>query len=198
MYPNGVRNLIECFKDLPGIGEKSAERLTFSMMNFDKDKLTFFSDSLIEVRDKIKRCSVCNNITDKDVCSLCSSDNRKKDIVFVVEKPKDVTLFEKLNVYNGVYHVLDGLISPLDGINPEDINLKKLLERIDEGEIKEVILALKPSIEGETTMQYIRKVLEKKKIKITKIATGIPIGTDMEYIDAMTLEMSLEERKEFS
>jgi len=198
MYPDCLKNLIECLKCLPGIGEKTAERLAFSMMNFDKDKLTFFSDSLIEVRDKIKRCSVCNNITDKDVCSLCSSDNRKKDIVFVVEKPKDVTLFEKLNVYNGVYHVLDGLISPLDGINPEDINLKKLLERIDEGEIKEVILALKPSIEGETTMQYIRKVLEKKKIKITKIATGIPIGTDMEYIDAMTLEMSLEERKEFS
>jgi len=198
MYPDCLKNLIECLKCLPGIGEKTAERLAFSMMNFDKDKLTFFSDSLIEVRDKIKRCSVCNNITDKDVCSLCSSDNRKKDIVFVVEKPKDVTLFEKLNVYNGVYHVLDGLISPLDGINPEDINLKKLLERIDEGEIKEVILALKPSIEGETTMQYIRKVLEKKKIKITKIATGIPIGTDMEYIDAMTLEMSLEEKKEFS
>ena len=107
-------------------------------------------------------------------------------------------MFEKINVYKGVYHVLDGLISPLDGINPEDINLKKLIERIDEGEIKEVILALKPSIEGETTMQYIRRIIANKDIKITKIATGIPIGTDMEYIDAMTLEMSLEERKEFS
>ena len=183
---------------MPGIGDKTAERLAFSMLNFDKDKLTFFSNSLIDVRDKIGRCSICNNITDRDVCSICSNDERKKEIVFVVEKPKDVSLFEKINVYKGVYHVLDGLISPLEGINPEDINLSKLLERIDEGIIKEVILALKPSIEGETTMQYIRRILAKKDIKITKIATGIPIGTDMEYIDAMTLEMSLEERKEFS
>ena len=198
MYPECLKNLIDCLKCLPGIGDKTAERLAFSMMNFDKDKLTFFSNSLIDVRDKIRRCSICNNITDKEECSICANDDRRKDIVFVVEKPKDVSLFEKINVYKGVYHVLDGLISPLEGINPEDINLKKLLERIDEGNIKEVILALKPSIEGETTMQYIRRILDKKNVKVTKIATGIPIGTDMEYIDAMTLEMSLEERKEFS
>jgi len=198
MYPECFKNLIDCLKSLPGIGEKTAERLAFSMINFEKDKLTFFSNSLLEIRDNIKRCSICNNITDKDVCSICSCDDRRDDIVFVVEKVKDVSLFEKINVYKGVYHVLDGLISPLDGINPDDINLKSLLERIDEGVIKEVILALKPSIEGETTMQYIRRILDKKGVKITKIATGIPIGTDMEYIDAMTLEMSLEERKEFS
>lgn len=198
MYPECLKNLIECLKCLPGIGEKSAERLAFSMLNFDKDKLTFFSNSLNDVRDNIKRCSVCNNIADKDLCPICSNEERKKDIVFVVEKPKDVVLFEKINVYKGVYHVLDGLISPLDGVNPEDINLKKLVERIDNDNIKEVILALKPSIEGETTMQYIRRILNNKNVKITKIATGIPIGTDMEYIDAMTLEMSLEERKEFS
>ena len=198
MYPDSLKHLIDCLKCLPGIGDKSAERLAFSIMNFDKDKLTFFSDSLISVRDNIRRCSVCNNITDKEVCSICSSEDRKKDVVFVVEKPKDVSLFEKINIYKGSYHVLDGLISPLDGINPEDINLNSLLDRIDDGEIKEVILALKPSIEGETTMQYIRRILAKKDVKITKIATGIPIGTDMEYIDAMTLEMSLEERKEFS
>jgi len=198
MYPECLKNLIDCLKCLPGIGEKTAERLAFSMMNFDKEKLTFFANSLIDVRDNIRRCSICNNITDREICSICSNTDRRSDIVFVVEKPKDIILFEKINVYKGVYHVLDGLISPLDGINPEDINLKKLIERIDEGEIKEVILALKPSIEGETTMQYIRRILSNKDIKITKIATGIPIGTDMEYIDAMTLEMSLEERKEFS
>jgi len=198
MYPDCLKNLIDCLKCLPGIGDKTAERLAFSMMNFDKDKLTFFSNSLIDVRDKIRRCSICNNIADGEYCSICLNEDRKKDIVFVVEKPKDVSLFEKINVYKGVYHVLGGLISPLDGINPDDINLKRLLERIDEGKIKEVILALKPSIEGETTMQYIRRLLDKKNVKITKIATGIPIGTDMEYIDAMTLEMSLEERKEFS
>lgn len=198
MYPECFKNLIDCLKSLPGIGEKTAERLAFSMINFEKDKLTFFSNSLLEIRDKIKRCSICNNITDKDVCSICSCDDRRDDIVFVVEKVKDVSLFEKINVYKGVYHVLDGLISPLDGINPDDINLNKLIKRIDEGNIKEVILALKPSIEGETTMQYIKRILEKKNVKVTKIATGIPIGTDMEYIDAMTLEMSLEERKEIS
>ena len=198
MYPVCLKNLIDCLKCLPGVGDKTAERLAFSIMNFDKEKLTFFSDSIIDVRDKIRRCSICNNITDKEECFICSNKERRKDIVFVVEKPKDVSLFEKINVYKGSYHVLDGLISPLEGINPEDINLNRLLERIDEGNIKEVILALKPSIEGETTMQYIRRILDKKGVKITKIATGIPIGTDIEYIDAMTLEMSLEERKEFS
>lgn len=198
MYPDCLKNLIDCLKCLPGIGDKTAERLAFSMLNFDKEKLTFFAESLVDVRDKMSRCTICGNITDKEICSICSNDERKKEIVFVVEKPKDVSLFEKINVYKGVYHVLGGLISPLDGINPEDINLKKLIERIDEGLIKEVILALKPSIEGETTMQYIRRILENKDVKITKIATGIPIGTDMEYIDSMTLEMSLEERKEFS
>ncbi len=198
MYPECLKNLIECLKDFPGVGDKSAERMAFAIINFDKERITFFSDSLIAVRDNIRRCSVCNNITDKEVCSICSNDARKKDVIFVVEKPKDVILFEKINYFNGVYHVLDGLISPLEGINPEDINIKRLIERIDEDNVKEVILALKPSIEGETTMQYIRKLLENKDVKVTKIATGIPIGTDMEYIDSMTLELSLEERKEFS
>ena len=198
MYPECLKNLIECLKDFPGVGDKSAERMAFAIMNFDKERITFFSDSLIAVRDNIRRCSICNNITDKEVCSICSNESRKKDIIFVVEKPKDVILFEKINYFNGVYHVLDGLISPLEGINPEDINIKRLIERIDEDNVKEVILALKPSIEGETTMQYIRKLLENKDVKVTKIATGIPIGTDMEYIDSMTLELSLEERKEFS
>lgn len=198
MYPECLKNLIECLKDFPGVGDKSAERMAFAIMNFDKKRITFFSDSLIAVRDNIRRCSVCNNITDKEICSICSNESRKKDVIFVVEKPKDVILFEKINYFNGVYHVLDGLISPLEGINPEDINIKRLIERIDEDNVKEVILALKPSIEGETTMQYIRKLLENKDVKVTKIATGIPIGTDMEYIDSMTLELSLEERKEFS
>lgn len=198
MYPSCLKNLIDCLKCLPGIGEKSAERLAFSIMNFDKEKITVFSNALLEVRDNIKRCKICDNITDKEYCSICSDERRRKEIVFVVEKPKDVVLFEKINVYNGVYHVLNGLISPLDGVNPEDINIKKLIDRIKEGNIKEVILALKPSIEGETTMQYIKKILEPLDVKITKIATGIPIGTDIEYIDAMTLEMSLEERKEYT
>lgn len=195
MYPDVVKNLIYCLKKLPGIGEKSAERIAFSIVNFDDELLTSFSNALLDVRDKIGVCKVCNNIADSEMCKICSSDTRNKNIVFVVEKSKDIVLFEKIGVYKGVYHVLGGLISPLDGVGPEDINLKSLVSRIDNGNIDEVILALKPSVEGETTTQYIKRILDDKNVKITKIATGIPIGTDMEYIDSLTLEMSLEERK---
>lgn len=198
MYPKSVSSLIECFKDLPGIGEKSAERLAFAMLGFDKDRLTTFATAISDVRDKIRRCSVCNNISETAVCPICGNNNRKKDMIFVVEKPKDVALFERLGVYNGLYHVLDGLISPLEGINPDDINIKSLLDRVKNNDVSEIILALKPSIEGETTMQYIKKILENEKVKVSKIATGVPIGTDIEYIDTMTLEMALEERKDIS
>lgn len=196
MYPNCIKDIIESLKDLPGIGEKTAERLAFSLINFDKDKLTAFSDAIVAVRDKIKYCSVCGNITDEDTCSICKDKNRNNKILFVVEKAKDISLFEKINVFNGRYHVLGGLISPLDGIGPEDININNLIQRIDNDNVEEIILSLKPSIEGETTMQYIKKVLEGKNVKVTRIATGIPMGTDIEYIDAMTLEFALEGRKD--
>lgn len=196
MYPNSINNLIDCFKDLPGIGEKTAERLAFSLVNFDKDKLTSFSDAIIMIRDNIKSCSICGNITDSDICSICSDKDRDKNIIFVVEKAKEISLFEKINIYNCKYHVLGNLISPLEGIGPDDINLNSLLERIKKDSVEEIILALKPSIEGETTMQYIKKILENTNIKITRIATGIPIGTDIDYLDTMTLEYALEGRKD--
>lgn len=196
MYPNSIKNIIECFKDLPGIGEKTAERLAFSLINFDKEKLTSFSDAICDVRDKLTYCDICMNITENEICNICADKERKSSIIFVVEKAKDISLFEKINIFNGKYHVLGGLISPLEGIGPEDINIDKLLSRIDKEEIEELILALKPSIEGETTMQYIKKVLENKNIKVTRIATGIPIGTDIEYIDSMTLEFAFEGRKD--
>ena len=196
MYPNSVKNLVDCFKDLPGIGEKTAERLTFSLMNFDKERLTSFADAIIDLRDKIINCRICGNISENDVCEICSDSSRNDKIIFVVEKAKEISLFEKINVYNGKYHVLGGLISPLEGIGPEDINMSSLIERIDKYNIDELILALKPSIEGETTMQYIKKILGNKKIRVTKIATGIPMGTDIEYIDPMTLEIALEGRKD--
>lgn len=196
MYPKCIKNVIDCLKDLPGIGEKTAERLAFSLVGFSKEKLTSFSDALIEVRDKIGNCVICGNITDSEVCSICSDKERNSSIIFVVEKAKDISLFEKINVYNGKYHVLGGLISPLDGIGPDDVNINSLISRIDKEAISEVILALKPSIEGETTMQYIKKVLENNNVKVTRIATGVPIGTDIEYIDPMTLEFALEGRKD--
>ena len=195
MLPNSLKNLIDSFKTLPGIGGKTAERLAFSMLDFDKANLTNFSNAILDVRDHIGYCNLCGNIADGDLCNICSDDSRDFSLIFVVEKPKDIILFEKLGVYKGVYHVLNGLISPLDGIGPDDINLGDLLKRIDENAVKELILALKPSIEGETTMQYIKKVLDGRDIKVSKIATGVPIGTDMEYIDSLTLEMAIDERK---
>lgn len=195
MLPSSLKNLIDCFKSLPGIGGKTAERLAFSLLDFDKESLTNFSNSIVEFRDKIGYCDICGNISDGHLCSICSNPDRDSSTIFVVEKPKDIILFEKLGVYKGSYHVLNGLISPLDGIGPDDIDLKRLSSRIDDNSVKELILALKPSIEGETTMQYIRKIFENKDIKISKIATGVPIGTDMEYIDSLTLEMAIDERK---
>ena len=196
MYPNSIKNLIDCFKDLPGIGEKTAERLVFSLICFDKEKLTSFSDAIISVRDKLGNCSICGNITENSVCNICSDSNRNNKIIFVVEKAKDIALFEKINIYKGKYHVLGGLISPLEGIGPDDVNISSLVSRIDKENVEEIILALKPSIEGETTMQYIKKILSSKNVKITRIATGIPIGTDIDDIDAMTLEFALEGRKD--
>ena len=197
MYPSSVRNLIECLKGLPGIGEKSAERMAYSIINFDGEKLDDFASSLIEIKN-LKRCSICNNITDNDICNICNDDNRSSNTIFVVEKPKDVALFEKMGNYHGKYHVLGGLISPIDGINPEDININNLINRVKNDNVEEVIVVLKPSIEGETTMQYIKKVLSSYPVKVSKIPIGIPMGTVIEYIDLMTLEMAFEDRKDIS
>ena len=196
MYPECVRKLIDSLKKLPGVGEKSAERMAFSIMNFSYDSLLDFSQSLIDINEKLKKCPICNNITDRDICYICSDESRNNNTIFVVEKPKDIVLFEKIGNYNGRYHVLGGLISPLEGIGPEDINLSGLIDRVKNSSVEEVIIVLKPSIEGETTTQYIKKILENYNVKVSKIATGIPIGTEIEYIDTMTLEMAFEERKD--
>lgn len=197
-YPTTINNLIECFKKLPGIGEKSAERMALSTMNFDEDILKLFSKSLLDVKTKIKRCKVCNNLAEDDLCEICKSSDRNSKVICVVEEPKNVILFEKVGTFHGLYHVLDGLISPLDNINPEDININQLIERIKNSDVEEVILAVKPSIEGETTALYISKLLENSKVKVSKIAHGVPIGVDMEYIDALTLELALEDRTNIS
>jgi len=197
-YPSTILNLIECYKRLPGIGEKTAERLALSMLDMDDNVLSLFSKSLKDVKTKIKRCSICNNLSEEENCEICRDKNRNKKIICVVEEPKNVILFEKINIFDGYYHVLDGLISPIDGINPEDINISNLIARVKENKIEELILALKPSIEGETTSLYISKILEKENVKITKIAYGIPMGADMDYVDSLTLELALENRMDIS
>ncbi len=197
-YPKTIQNLIECYKKLPGIGGKTAERLALASMQLDDELIALFSESLVGVKTKIKRCNTCYNLTEEEKCMICSDQARNHDIVCVVEEPRNVISFEKTGTYHGTYHVLDGLISPLDGVNPEDIHIDSLLDRIKKENIKEVILALKPSIEGETTSLYISKKLEKENVIITKIAHGIPLGADMEYIDSLTLGMALEDRKPIS
>lgn len=197
-YPNSIIRLIENFKRLPGVGEKSAERYAFSINELEKEDVIDFSEALVDVKTKIKKCPLCNNITEDEVCSICKDETRDKSTICVVENIKNVFSFENLSVYNGLYFVLDGLISPIDGIGPEDINIEYLIKRIKEENIKEVILAINPSIEGETTLLYIQKLLENIDVTVTRIAHGIPLGADIEYIDPLTLEMALNDRKEVS
>ncbi len=197
-YPSTILNLIECFKKLPGIGEKTAERLALSVLDIDSETIDIFSNSLKDSKTKIKRCTKCNNLSESELCEICKDKNRNNKILCVVEEPKNVILFEKLNIFDGYYHVLDGLISPIDGINPEDLNISSLVDRVKKEKIEEVILALKPSIEGETTSLYISRILEDLNVKISKIAYGIPIGAEIDYVDSLTLEMALENRMDIS
>ena len=196
MYPDSIKSLIESFKYLPGIGEKTAERLAFSVLELEEEQVEMFSSSLIDAVENVHKCDKCNTLTDNDLCFVCNDSTRDSKVLCVVEDTKSVFLFEKLGMFNGKYHVLEGLISPLDGVNPEDIGLSKLLDRINEEKFEEIIFAFKPSIEGETTALYIKKILEDMPIKITRLASGVPIGADMEYVDSLTLERALSDRKE--
>lgn len=196
MYPDSIKNLVESFKYLPGIGEKTAERLAFSILELEDEQISMFSDSLKEVKEKVHKCKECNTLTDEELCFVCNDPTRDNKVLCVVEDTKNVFLFEKLGMFHGKYHVLDGLISPLDGINPEDIGLSKLLDRINKDKYEEIIFAFKPSIEGETTSLYIKKILEDMNIRITRLASGVPMGADMEYIDSLTLERAIKDRKD--
>lgn len=195
MYPDSIRCLIESFKSLPGIGEKTAERLAFSVLDMEEEQVELFSTSLMDVINTIHKCPICNCLTDSDICSICSDSSRENKILCIVEDSKSVFLFEKLGMFRGKYHVIDGLISPLDGVNPEDIGLNKLLDRLNEEKFEEIVFALKPTIEGETTSLYIKKILEGMDIKVTRLASGLPIGADIEYVDSLTLERAINDRK---
>lgn len=199
MYPKSVNNLIEAFKYFPGVGEKTAERMAFHvMLNMDNIQRDFIANSIIQVKEKIKRCKCCNNISENDLCYICSDNLRNPDYLCIVEDPKSVISIEKQGIFNGYYHVLNGLISTLDGINPEDIRLDKLIERINQNNFKEIIIAVKPCLEGEMTALYINSVLSGMGIVVSRLASGIPMGADMEYIDAITLEKAFDNRKKIS
>lgn len=194
-YPSTIQKLIECFKKLPGIGEKTAERYALALLDLDQEVIDVFSTAIANTKTKIRRCSICNNLSEDNICDICKNDSRDKSVLCVVEDPKSIILFEKIGTFNGYYHVINGLISPLDGINPEDIELDKLIDRIKSNDIKEVVLAVKPSIEGETTSLYISKLLRDTDVIVSKIAHGVPLGTDIDYVDSLTLELALENRK---
>ena len=196
MYPESIKNLVESFKYLPGIGEKTAERLAFSILELEDEQISMFSESIKDVKERVHKCKDCNTLTDDELCFVCNDPTRDNKILCVVEDTKSVFLFEKLGMFHGKYHVLDGLISPLDGVNPEDIGLSKLLDRIKKEKFEEIIFAFKPSIEGETTSLYIKRVLEDMNIRITRLASGVPIGADMEYVDSLTLERAIKDRKD--
>ena len=195
MYPKSIKNLIDSFKYFPGIGEKTAERLAFSVLNMDDDQIEMISKSISSIKKNLKRCKICNNFSEEDICSICSDSLRDKNTLCVVEDPKTIFLIEKMGIYHGYYHVLNGLISSFDGISPEKLNLHKLIERIDENKFKEIIIAVKPCIEGEMTALYINNILSGRDLNVTRLASGIPMGADMDYVDALTLERAFDNRK---
>lgn len=192
-YPVAIEKLIEEFAKLPSIGKKSAQRLTLHILNLPKDEVEEFADALVKARGTIKYCSVCGNFTDTDPCAICSNPNREKDIICVVEQPKDIMTMEKVKEFNGLYHVLHGTISPMQGRGPQDIRIRELVARMS-GDVKEVIVATNPTIEGEATAMYISKILKPLDVKVTRIAAGIPVGGDLEYADEVTLSKALEGR----
>lgn len=197
-YPESLNNLINSLKKLPSIGEKSAERLAFAIMNMDDEDINLFSSSILDVKSKIKKCSICGNITESDKCNICTNEERDDSIICVVEDSKNIITLEKMGSYNGKYHVLNGLISPMNGKGPNDIEITSLVNKVKNNNIKEVVIAISPTLEGETTALYISKLLESTNVLVSKIAYGIPMGADMEYLDPMTLSMALNNRNKIS
>ncbi|MDD7306475.1 MAG: recombination mediator RecR [Peptoniphilaceae bacterium] len=196
LYPESLNKLIEEFQKLPTIGRKSAERLAMSIIENDYDSVKSFSDSLIEVKDKIKHCKICGNLTEDDVCDICKDISRDESTICLVEDVRNLIAIEKSQVFHGKYHVLGGLISPSDNIGVESLSVDKLLDRIDKENIKEIILAISSTIEGETTCLFLAGLLEERDVKVSRIASGIPVGSNIEYYDQLTLERALEDRRE--
>ena len=195
-YSPSIEKLIESFEKLPSIGHKTAVRLAFHMLDLGKEDTEEFINSIVNAKTNLKYCNSCYNISDTDPCPICSSPKRDSSVICVVEDVRDIMAMERTHEFKGVYHVLHGTISPMNGIGPEDIKIKELLNRIGNNDIKEIIIATNPRVEGEATAIYLSKIIKPLGIKVTRIAHGIPVGGDLEYTDEITLSKALEGRRE--
>lgn len=198
IYPEKLEKIIEFYKKLPGIGEKSAERLALATLEMKEEEIINFSEDIKLAKKNLHPCSICGHLTEDEICSICSSSDRNQNLICVIEDYKSVFSFEKVGNYQGVYHVLNGLISPIDNIGADDINLSGLVKRIEKLEKPEIILALKSSIEGETTTLYIKKIFEGKEVVISRLSYGLPMGAEIDYIDTITLDKALNDRRQIS
>ncbi|MBC2703019.1 recombination mediator RecR [Desulfobacula sp.] len=196
-YPDPILKLINSLSKLPGIGKKTAERLALHILHAPNHEAVTLAADIIELKNSIRLCTVCFALSDKDKCRICSDPLRDKSLICVVENPTDMAAIEKSNAFSGTYHILGGALSPIDGIGPDDIRIKELFKRADPEKIKEIILATKTNVEGEATASYILEKLKKTKIRITRIASGIPMGSDLQYIDQLTMQKAMEKRYGF-
>lgn len=192
-----LSRLVDHFRRLPGIGRKTAQRLAFYVLSLSKEEAEAFASAIVEAKEKIHPCPVCQNLTDEELCSVCADERRDGSVVCVVEQPQDVLALERMHEYKGLYHVLHGAISPMDRIGPDDIRIKELLERIQKGGINEVILATNPTLEGDATAMYISRLIKPLGLKVTRLAYGIPVGGVLEYADEITLLRAFEGRREY-
>lgn len=195
-YSSHINKLIEQLSRLPGIGAKSAQRLAFHILNMPKDQVEQLSSAIVNAKANVQYCKMCYTLTDQEICPICSNPRRDKKTIMVVENTRDLAAYEKTGKFDGVYHVLHGAISPMLGIGPDDIKLKELMQRLSQDDVKEVIIATNSSLEGETTAMYISKLVKPSGIKVSRIASGVPVGGDLEYIDEVTLLRALEGRVE--
>jgi recombination protein RecR len=195
MQPESLTRLIEQLQRLPGIGAKSAQRLAFHVLKTPREEVERLAEAMRDVKDRVTYCSVCNNITDTDRCALCASEDRDHRLICVVEEPQNATAIEKTRGFRGVYHVLLGALSPLQGVGPDDLKIKGLLARVESGTVEEIILATNPNVDGEATAIYLARLLKPLGVRVTRIAMGVPVGSDLEYTDEITMQKALEGRR---
>lgn len=196
VFPASLQNLADQFAKLPGVGSKTAQRLAFHVLSLPMEEAEEFADAILEAKQKVHTCPCCQNLTDRELCPICDDDSRDKSVICVVADPKDVIAMERSREFHGVYHVLHGVISPLNHVTQNDIRIKELLKRVSEGGVKEIIMATNPDTEGEATAMYISRLLRPMEVKVTRLAYGVPAGSQLEYADEVTLSRALEGRQE--